>query len=183
MRSIVVSGGAHQNEEPGIVGARPPYPLLSERPDVLVFQTPILEEDVEVTGTTLVRLWVTSSAVDTDFTARLLDIYPPSEDYPSGYHLNLVDSIIRARYRNGFEKAEFMEPGQACKVELNLTPISNLFKAGQRIRLDISSSNFPRFDVNPNTGEAMGRHTHPIRWWHTTWSILIENAPPRWCCP
>ena len=162
MRSIVMSGGAHQKEEPSIVGARPPYPLLSDRPDVLVFQTPPLDEDVEVTGPVTVRLWVSSSAVDTDFTARLLDIYPPSEDYPSGYHLNLVDSIIRARYRNGFEKAELMEPGQAYKVELNLTPISNLFRAGHRIRLDISSSNFPRFDVNPNTGEPMGRHTHTV---------------------
>ena len=162
MRSIVTSGGAHQKEGPDIVGARPPYPLLSERPDVLVFQTPALGDDIEVTGSITVRLWVSSSAVDTDFTARLLDIYPPSDDYPSGYHLNLTDSIIRTRYRNGFEKAEFMEPGEVYEVAISLTPIGNLFKAGHRIRLDVSSSNFPRFDVNPNTGEPLGRHTHTV---------------------
>jgi putative CocE/NonD family hydrolase len=162
MRNIVTSGGAHQKEEPGILGSRPPYPLLSERSDVLVFQTPVLTDDLEVTGPITVRLWVSSSAVDTDFTARLMAIYPPSEDYPSGYHLNLVDSIIRGRYRNGFEKAELMEPGQVYEVGMDLTPISNLFKAGQRIRLDISSSNFPRFDLNPNTGEPLGRHTHQL---------------------
>ena len=162
MRSIVTSGGAHQKEEPGIIGAQPPYPTLSDRPDVLVFQTPALGDDVEVTGSVTVRLWVSSTAVDTDFTARLVDVYPPSEDYPSGYHLNLTDSIIRARYRNGFEKAELMEPGEVYEVELNLTPVSNLFKSGHRIRVDLSSSNFPRFDVNPNTGEPMGRHTRML---------------------
>ena len=162
MRNIVVSGGVHQKEEPGIVGARPPYPLLSERPDVLVFQTPPLEDDVEVTGPVTVRLWVSSSVVDTDFTARLLDVHPPNEDYPNGYHMNLMDSIIRTRYREGWEKAVFMEPGQTYEVQISLVPTSNLFKAGHRIRLDISSSNFPRFDVNPNTGEPMGRHTHTV---------------------
>ena len=162
MRNIIVIGAAHQKEEPGIVGARPPYPLLSERPDVLVFQTPPLDEDVEVTGPVTVRLWISSSAVDTDFTARLLDIHPPSEDYPSGYHMNLTDSIIRARYREGREKAVLMEPGEVYEVQIDLFPTSNLFKAGHRIRLDISSSNFPRLDVNPNTGEPMGRHTHTV---------------------
>jgi putative CocE/NonD family hydrolase len=129
---------------------------------VLAFQTPALSDDVEVTGSVAVRLWVSSTAVDTDFTARLVDVYPPSEDYPSGYHLNLTDSIIRTRYRNGFEKAELMEPGEVYEVEVSLTPMSNLFKSGHRIRVDISSSNFPRFDVNPNTGEPVGRHTHML---------------------
>lgn len=162
MRSVVTSGGAHQKEEPGIIGARPPYPTLSERPDVLVFQTSVLQDEVEVTGSIAVSLWVSSTAVDTDFTARLVAVYPPSEDYPSGYHLNLTDSIIRARYRSGFEKAELMEPGEIYEVEFSLTPVSNLFKSGHRIRVDISSSNFPRFDVNPNTGEPVGRHTHTL---------------------
>ena len=162
MRNIIAIGAAHQKEEPGIVGARPPYPLLSERPDVLVFQTPPLDEDVEVTGPVTVRLWISSSAVDTDFTARLLDIHPPSEDYPSGYHMNLTDSIIRARYRESREKAVLMEPGEVYEVQIDLFPTSNLFKTGHRIRLDISSSNFPRLDVNPNTGEPMGRHTHTV---------------------
>ncbi len=162
MRSVVLEGAAHQKEEPHILGARPPYPPLANRPDVLVFQTLPLEEDVEVTGRIVVKLWISSSAPDTDFTAKLLDIYPPNEDYPSGYHLNLVDSIIRARYRDSWERAELMEPGQVYPVQISLPPTSNLFKVGHRIRVDISSSNFPRFDVNPNTGEPMGRHTHSL---------------------
>ena len=162
-QTIYPEGGAHQEESPDLVGARPPYPLLADRTDVLVFQTEPLEADVEVTGGIEVVLWVSSSAVDTDFTAKLLDVYPPSEDYPDGYHLNLADSIIRARYRNGFERAEMMKPGEVYRVGIPLPPISNLFRAGHRIRLDIASSNFPKFDVNPNTGEPMGRHTRTIR--------------------
>jgi predicted acyl esterase len=85
MRSLVLPGAAHQQEAPGVIGARPPYPPLAVRPDVLVFQTPPLAEPVEVTGPITVSLWISSSAVDTDFTAKLLDVYPPSEDYPAGY--------------------------------------------------------------------------------------------------
>ena len=162
MRNIVQIGAVHQKEEPGIVGARPPYPLLSERPDVLVFQTPPLEQAVEVTGPVRVRLWVSSTAVDTDFTAKLLDVHPPSEEYPAGYHMNLTDSIIRARYRESREREVLMDPGHVYEVLIDLFPTSNLFEAGHRIRVDVSSSNFPRFDVNPNTGEPMGRHTHTV---------------------
>ena len=175
MRPIFTDGGIHQKEAPGLVGARPPYPLLADRPDVLVFQTEPLAADVEVTGPIEVNLWISSSAVDTDFTARLLDVYPPSEDYPEGYHLNLGDSIIRARYRNGFDRAEMMDPDAVYKVSVSLQPISNLFKAGHRIRLDIASSNFPRFDVNPNTGEPMGRHTHTAKARNT---IHLDSSRP-----
>jgi uncharacterized protein len=163
LRSIVMEGAGHQQEEPGMVGAQPPYLPLAMRPDVLVFQTPPLEHDVEVTGDIVVKLWISSSAVDTDFTAKLIDVYPPNEDYPGGYHLNLSDSIIRCRYRNSFEHEELMTPGKIYLVQISLAPTSNLFIAGHRIRLDISSSNFPRFDLNPNTGESMGRHTHQIK--------------------
>lgn len=162
MRHLIIVGAAHQKESPDVLGAEPPYLPLAARPDVLVFQTPPLVADVEVTGLITVKLWISSSAVDTDFTAKLLDIYPSNVDYPGGYHLNLCDSIIRTRYRNSWEQAEPMEPGQVYQVEIILPPISNLFKAGHRIRVDISSSNFPRFDVNPNTGEPVGRHTHTI---------------------
>lgn len=160
MRSIIPDGPMHQKEQPGLVGCRPPYPLLAERPDVMVFQTPPLEHDVEITGPIEVNLWVSSTAPDTDFTAKLLDIYPPNEDFREGYHLPLADSILRARFREGFDGEEFMVPGEYYALTIKLPPISNLFKAGHRIRLDIASSNFPRFDVNPNTGEPMGRHTH-----------------------
>jgi predicted acyl esterase len=162
MRSIVNPGATHQREAPGIVGAREPYPLLAHRPDVLVFQTEPLREPVEITGQVSVTLWIASSAPDTDFTAKLLDVYPPNPDYPEGYHMNLADSIIRARYRNGWEHEDLMEPGEAYQVRIVLPPTSNLFGIGHRIRIDISSSNFPRFDLNPNTGEPIGRHTHAV---------------------
>ena len=85
-----------------------------------------------------------------------------SDDYPEGYHLNLTDTILRARYRNSWTDPEMMTPGQPVKVSITLWPTSNVFKKGHRIRLDVSSSNFPRFDVNPNTGEPVGRHTHMV---------------------
>ena len=162
MRSLIADGPMHQRERPGLIGCVPPYSLLAERPDVMVFQTPALAQDVEVTGAARVVLWVSSSAPDTDFTAKLLDIYPPSIDYPEGFHLPLCDSILRARYRNGFDHEEPMESGERYEITIELPPISNQFKAGHRIRLDIASSNFPRFDVNPNTGEPMGRHTGSV---------------------
>ena len=163
MRPVMIEGGAHQQEAPGIFGCRPPYPLLSERRDVLVFQSDPLIEDLEITGAIDVTLWVSSSAIDTDFTTKLLDIYPPSEDYAGGYHLNLADSIIRMRFRNGYEREEMMDPGEVCRVRIALPPTSNLVKAGHRIRLDVASSSFPKFDVNPNTGEPLGRHTHTVK--------------------
>jgi putative CocE/NonD family hydrolase len=175
MDAIFPDGGAHQKEGPDLVGARPPYPVLADRHDVLVFQTELLESDVELTGAVDVNLWMSSSAVDTDFTARLLDVYPASHDYAEGYHLNISDSIIRVRYRNGFEKEEMMEPGDVYRVRVALPPISNLFKAGHRIRIDIASSNFPRFDVNPNTGEPMGRHTHMVSARNT---VYLDSGRP-----
>jgi putative CocE/NonD family hydrolase len=74
----------------------------------------------------------------------------------------LVDSILRARYRDGFEQEKLMQPGEVYHIRIVMPPTSNLFKAGHRIRVDLSSSNFPRFDINPNTGEPMGRHTHQV---------------------
>ncbi|MBV9546257.1 MAG: CocE/NonD family hydrolase, partial [Chloroflexi bacterium] len=162
MRSIVTPGAADQRESPGILGARPPYLALATRPDVLVFQTEPLVTSIEVTGPIEVHLWISSSAVDTDFTAKLVDVYPPNLDYPDGYAMNLVDSIIRARYRGSWERADLMRPGELYEVCLSLPPTSNVFAVGHRIRLDVASSNFPRFDVNPNTGEPVGRHTHMV---------------------
>ncbi len=155
--------GAHnQVEAADVYGAKPPYLPLSARRDVLVFQTPRLENDVEVTGHIKVELWASSSAVDTDFTAKLIDVYPPNEDYPNGYAMNLSDSIIRGRYRDSFERSELLEPGRVYKFTIQLYPTSNLFKKGHKIRLDISSSNWPRFDKNPNTGEPLGLNTSSV---------------------
>jgi putative CocE/NonD family hydrolase len=128
---------------------------LSARRDVLVFKTPPLESDVEVTGPIDVKLWVSSSAPDTDFTAKLIDVHPAGPDLPGGMDMNLEDGIQRARFRDSLDHAELMQPGRIYALTIHLYPTSNLFAKGHRIRLDISSSNFPRFDLNPNTGEAL----------------------------
>ena len=153
---VMPNGGFDQRGAPWVFGAKDMLPL-SARSDVLVFQSEPLDRAVEVTGPLEVRLWASSSAADTDFTAKLIDVYPPSADYPEGYALNISDSIIRARYRNDRTKAELMKPGEICEFTIVPYPTSNVFAAGHRIRLDISSSNFPRFDVNPNTGEPLGK--------------------------
>jgi predicted acyl esterase len=158
-RSISKVGAYNQVETPDVYGAKKPYQPLSTRQDVLVFQTPPLEDDVELTGPIKVELFASSSAPDTDFTAKLIDVHPPNHDYPNGYAMNLSDSIIRARYRNSFEKQELLEPGRKYKFTIQPYPTSNLFKKNHRIRLDISSSNWPRFDKNPNTGEPLGLNT------------------------
>lgn len=163
MRSLIPDGPLHQKERESTVipkdrPAGTPE-LLADRDDVNVFQTEPLTEDVEVTGSIFVNLWISSDAVDTDFTAKLIDVYPASDEYPEGFHLPLEDSIRRARFRDGYDGEKLMEPGEIYEVQIELPPVSNLFVKGHRIRVDISSSNFPRFDVNPNTGEPIGRHT------------------------
>ncbi|HKT10776.1 MAG TPA: CocE/NonD family hydrolase [Terriglobia bacterium] len=148
---------------------------LSARQDVVIFMTPPLEHDVEVTGPIDVKLWASSAAVDTDFTAKLIDVHPPSKDFPAGIDMNLEDGIIRARYRNSLEKPELMKPGQIYQFTIHLYPTSNVFKAGHRIRLDISSSNFPRFDINPNTGAALGDERGAVAAMNT---IYMDKAHP-----
>ena len=104
------------------------------------------------------KLWALSSATDTDFTAKLIDVYPPSTDWPGGFDLNIADGIVRARFRDSLKEERLMEPGKVYPVTVKLYPTSNVFKKGHRIRVDISSSNFSRFDVNPNTGEPLNDH-------------------------
>ncbi|HEV3117624.1 MAG TPA: CocE/NonD family hydrolase [Gemmataceae bacterium] len=158
---ILDAGGFDQRTRKETLFSHEQLPL-SERRDVLVFQTEPLPEDVEVTGPVVVHLFVSSSAVDTDFTAKLIDVYPRSADYPLGFDLNIGDSITRMRYRNSLEKAELMEPGKVYPVAIHLYPTANVFAKGHRIRLDISSSNFPRFDLNPNTGEPLQQHRRMV---------------------
>ncbi len=154
---VMVGGAFDQVERPDIFGARPPYLPLASRPDILVFTTAPLDHDVEVTGPITVRLWISSSCPDTDFTAKLIDWYPPNADYPRGFAMNITDGIFRVRYRKSWERPVMLTPGEIAEITIEPFATSNLFKAGHRIRLDISSSNFPHFDVNPNTGEAEGR--------------------------
>src|SRR6185437_3364790 len=122
-------------------------------------------KNMEVTGRLIVKLWASSNSLDTDFTAKLINVYPPNSSFPAGIDLNIADSIVRARYRadsivraryrNGLGKAELLKPRQPYEFTIEMYPTSLVFKRGHRIRLDISSSNFPRFDVNPNTGEPL----------------------------
>jgi hypothetical protein len=153
---LMRGGGYDQREGPTIYGSRQPFLPLEARPDVLVFQTDPLSEDVEITGPIEAILHVSTDGPDTDFTIKLIDVYPPSADWPEGYALNLTDGILRCRYRDSWETPAPMTPGQVYQIRVSAFPTSNLFKAGHRIRLDISSSNFPKFDVNPNTGAPEG---------------------------
>ncbi len=132
-----------QHLQPGPQDQRP----AEARNDVLVYSTPVLTQDLEVTGPVTAEVFASSSAVDTDFTAKLVDVGP------DGFAQNLTEGIIRARYRDSQEKAAFLNPGQTYKFTLDLWSTSNLFRKGHRLRLEISSSNFPRFDRNLNTGE------------------------------
>ncbi len=153
---ILVAGAYDQRGDSRFYGCMDTLPL-SARGDVLVFQTPELDKPLEVTGPLTAKLWASSSAKDTDFTVKLIDVHPPNEDHPDGFAQNITDSIIRGRYRRSRDKPELMAPGEIYELEIVMYPTSTVFDAGHRIRLDVSSSNFPRFDINPNTGGALGR--------------------------
>jgi len=148
---------------------------LSARDDVLVFQTAPLAQDLEVAGRLIVKLWAASDSPDTDFTAKLIDVYPPSTDFPGGVEFNIGDSIVRARYRNGTGRSEMLEPGKPYEFTIEMYPTALVFARGHRIRLDISSSNFPRFDVNPNTGEPLNDNR---RWRVAENSVYFDPAHP-----
>jgi uncharacterized protein len=124
---------------------------VERRSEVLVYSTRPLRRPAEVTGPITVTLYASSSARDTDFTAKLLDVHP------DGRAINLNDGIQRARYRISTERPKLIRPGRVYRYRINVWPTSNLFKPGHRIRLEISSSNFPMYDRNPNTGEPFGQ--------------------------
>jgi hypothetical protein len=150
---------------PGAVDQRP----VEARSDVLVYSTAPFKEDFEVTGPVSVELYASSSAVDTDFTAKVVDVWP------NGFAQNLTEGILRARYRNSPERVEFMNPGETYKLSLDLWATSNVFLKGHKLRLEISSSNFPRFDRNLNTGEDADRGT---RWVKAINTIVHDREHP-----
>ena len=119
---------------------------VEARDDVLVYSTPPMSEDMEVTGPVTVELYAKSSVVDTDFTAKLIDVWP------NGFAQNLTEGILRTRYRDSQESPSLITPGQVYKFTIDVWATSNVFKKGHVIRLEISSSNFPRFDRNLNNG-------------------------------
>lgn len=149
---ITGRGGYDQRTRPETLGATAPYGPLEDRNDVLVYRTPPLEEPLEIVGPITVSVFGSTDAPDTDFTAKLLVEYPPSSEFPNGFALNLCDSICRARYRGYRDEPDFVEPGTVYEFEMKPYPTANVVQPGQRLRLDISSSNYPRYDVNHNTG-------------------------------
>jgi putative CocE/NonD family hydrolase len=139
------------------------------RSDVLVYTTAGFAKDTEVTGPVSLDLYVSSSAVDTDFTGMLVDVWP------NGLAQNLTDGILRLRYRNSQQKAELANPGETYHVTVDLWATSNVFLAGHKLRLEVSSSNFPRFDRNMNTGEEQARATRMVK---ATNAIYHDKAHP-----
>ena len=120
------------------------------RGDVLVYTSPALEEDLEVIGPVEAVLYAATDGPDTDFTAKLVDVSP------SGYAMNLCDGIRRGRYRESRERAVMLKAGKVYEYRIEVGVTANVFRRGHRIRLEVSSSNFPRFDRNPNTGNPYG---------------------------
>ena len=154
-------GGAISSGEPVMRAGAFDQSAARSRADVLVFETPPLDRDLEVAGPITVRLWIASDAPDTDFTAKLIDVYPPSAAFPHGFAMNLTEGLLRVRYRDSWEQPALMTPGEVYAITIELFPVANLFCCGHRLRLDISSSNFPHFDVNPNSGEPEGSWQRP----------------------
>jgi putative CocE/NonD family hydrolase len=140
---------------------------LEYRTDILVYTSEPLAEDLEVTGPVVVKLYASTDGRDTDFTAKLVDVHP------DGYAVNLCDNILRARYHESREYQKLLEPGEVYEFTIDLWVTSNVFFKGHRIRVDISSSNFPRFDRNPNTGNEFGRDAE-LRVAHQT--VLHDRA-------
>src|SRR3954454_22372200 len=167
------AGAYDQPTGPGVSGARPPYGALSDRPDVLSFATPPLTEDLEVAGPLELRLWVASDGPDADIHAKLIDLYPPNEDYPQGFAMNLSEGLLRLRYRDSWEQPAPTRPGEIYEVTIAMFPTAILFRRGHRLRLDIAGSNFPHFDVNPNSGEPEGSSERARR---ATNQIFVDRA-------
>jgi hypothetical protein len=143
---------------------------VESRQDVLVYSTPPLDSDLEVTGPVTLDLFASSSAVDTDFTAKLVEVYP------DGRAINLTEGILRARYRESTTgAAKPLVPGQTYEYKIDLWATSNVFLKGHRIRLEVSSSNFPRFDRNLNTGKDAATDSTFVK---ATNTILHDAAHP-----
>jgi hypothetical protein len=142
---------------------------VEQRADVLVYSSTPLDQALEVTGPVTVTLYARTTASDTDFTAKLVDVYP------DGAAVNLANGIQRASFRESLTHPTPVEPGKIYEYRINVWPTSNLFAKGHRIRLEISSSDYPQFAPNPNTGEPFGRSA---RWRIATQTILHDAHHP-----
>jgi len=137
--------------------------VIEERNDVLVYTSESLTEGIEVTGLINAVLYVSSSALDTDFTVKLVDVYP------DGSAFNVQEGAFRMSYRNSLRERELIEPGSVYRIEVDLNATSNYFAEGHRIRVEVSSSNFPRFERNLNTGESNANSSHAITATNVLW--------------
>jgi hypothetical protein len=142
---------------------------VERRKDVLVYTTKPLESDLEVIGPVQVTLYAATSAKDTDFTAKLVDVFP------DGNARNLTDGILRLRYRGSLDKPELARPGEVYRISIDAGVTSNVFLKGHRIRVEISSSNFPRFDRNPNTGGRIADETKTVA---ATQTVYHDRSHP-----
>ncbi len=156
LEPVASAGAFDQVERPDFFGCRAPYLPIAARPDVLVFQTPPLDREVTVVGPITAELFVAIDAPDADITAKLVDVHPPTADDPRGFAMLLTDGIVRLRYAGDHAHPRLREPGAVTRIRVMLMPTANRFLPGHRIRLDIAASNFPKFDVNPQSGEPEG---------------------------
>jgi putative CocE/NonD family hydrolase len=146
----VLSAGCRGHGTCGFASSPKDQSFIERRDDVLCYTTPELKEEIEVTGPLEFHLFAATSAKDTDFTAKLIDVYP------DGHAYNVTDGVIRARYHKSFLKEEFIKPGETIEYVINMETASQMFLKGHKIRIDISSSNFPEYDRNMNTGNKPG---------------------------
>jgi putative CocE/NonD family hydrolase len=156
---VMRAGAFDQRERADFFGCRVPGRALADRPDVLAFETEPLRDDLEIVGPVVARLWISSDAPDTDVTLKLVDVHPPGADYPQGYAMNLTHGILRLRYRESWTHARLLNRDEVYAVEVEAFPVANRFVRGHRIRIEIAGSNYPHFDVNPNSGEPEGAWT------------------------
>ena len=138
---ICVPNGSHDQSE------------VEERSDVLVYTSDVLKESLTIAGRIFVCLHASSTAPDTDFTAKLVDVYP------DGRAFNIANGILRARYRNSMETPELLKPGEVCEYKIDLWSVANCFLPGHRIRLEIAGSDFPEFSRNNQTGRSIAEDT------------------------
>jgi uncharacterized protein len=156
LNPVPTAGGRGGVVENGFLYGPVDQVYIEQRNDVLCYTTPVLDRDMEVTGPLELHLFAASSCVDTDFTAKVSDVYPDGRAY------NAADGIIRGQYRNSFSRSELLKPGEIYEFIIRLGHVSQLFRHGNRIRIDITSSNFPTFDRNMNTGNPTGEDAKGI---------------------
>jgi putative CocE/NonD family hydrolase len=156
LHPVPTAGGRGAVAEVGFVTGPIDQIHIERRADVLCYTTSELEQDIEVTGPLNLRLFAATSCRDTDFTAKLVDVYPDGRAY------NIADGIVRGRYRNSISQPELLKPGEVTEFVIRLGPTSQLFRRGHRIRIDIASSDFPNYDRNLNTGNRIGEDSEGI---------------------